>query len=158
MINPGDAIDAIVDALQNIPELVASVGGVDNIIGYHPTFPDSMYFQQDLNDLKPGQLLVRYLTTFPGQVNQNLIWKHRFGIYQKPPNTSTASTSAQHYTCLIDLINGVPVNGDGNKMLNYAVVSGCDLMDVPTLSIYTDHTLKQDFFLTTFTFPEIGDQ
>ena len=157
MINPGDAIDAIVDALQHIPDLVAAVGGAQNIMGYHPTFPGSMYFQQDLNDLSPGQILVRYLGTTPGSLRENRIWKHKFGVYQVPPDTTAALTSADHYTFLIDLINGVPTNGNGSKMLNYPMVPNCDIMDVPTIAIYIDTTLKKDYYFAAFTFPEIGD-
>ncbi len=160
MINPGDAIDAIVDALQHIPDLVTAVGGAQNIAGYHPTFPGAMYFQQDLNELSPGQILVRYLGTTPGSLRENRIWKHKFGIYQVPPDTTLAPTSAGHYTFLIDLINGVPEvpgNTEDQKMLNYPMIPNCDSMDVPTIAIYIDTTLKKDYYFAAFTFPEIGD-
>lgn len=157
MINPGDAIDAIVAALQAIPELTSAIGGPQNILAYHPTFPTKMYFRQDLDALEPGQILVRYLGTAPGTLRENLVWKHDFGIYQNPPNTSAAEQSSDHYLFLMGLINGIPATGDGNKMLNLAVVDGCEIMDVPTVSIYTDLTLKRDYFFVKFTFPEIGD-
>jgi hypothetical protein len=157
MINPGDAIDKIVDALQHITDLTDAIGGPANILPYHPTFPGKMYFKQDLDALLPGQILVRYLGTVPAQFRENRIFRHDFGLYQMPPNTSDADTSAGHYEFLVALINGVPSNGDGNKMLNYAVVQNCDIMDVPRAAIYTDVTLKRDYFFVTFSFPEIGD-
>lgn len=158
MINPGIAVDAIVNALQNIPDLVAAVGGAANILSYHPGLPDGLFFRQALMNMSPGQILVRYLGTVPGSVHrENRIWKHEFGVYQVPPLTAATESNAAHYTFLTALINGVPTNGDGNKMLNYAVVPNCDIMDVPKVSIYTDLTAKMDLYVAHFTFPEIGD-
>jgi len=157
MINPGDAIDLIVDALQHITLLTGAIGGPQNILAYHPTFPNSIYFRQDLSNLNPGQALVRYLGTVPGNRRENRIFLHEFGIYQMPPNTSTVTTSAAHYDFLVQLINGIPENGDGNKMINYRVLPECDPMDIPKTTIYTDLELKRDYFFTQFNFPEIGD-
>jgi hypothetical protein len=160
MINPGDAIDRIVDALQHIPELVTAINGAQNILAYHPSFPNASYFRQDLTNLNPGQILVRYLGTQPGSLRENRIWKHDFGIYQLPPNFNGAlvpPTSADYYTFFLALIDGVPTNGDGSKMLNYAVVQNCDLMEVPRIQIYSDLDLKRDYFFVQFIFPEIGD-
>jgi hypothetical protein len=156
MINPGDAIDAIVGALQAIPELVTAIGGAQNVLPYNPSFPGSMYFRQDLDQLQPGQILVRYLGTHPAG-RENRYWKHNFGLYQLPPNTTNAETTAGHYQFFLFVINGIPTNGNGNKFLDYAMVPNCDVMDVPTISIYTDLTLHRDYLLISLSFPEIGD-
>jgi hypothetical protein len=160
MINDGDAMDAIIEALQAIPDLVSLVGGAQNIIGYDPTFPGSMYFIKDLDQLLPGQILVRWLATDPGNKGENRYWKHTFGIYMKPPDTTQAPTRAARYMFQILLTKGVPLlpsNPNGARLTDYQVVPGCDLMDIPHFKPWTDATQKLDYLLATFVFPEIGD-
>ena len=156
MLNPGTIVEAIAAALRDIPALVTAQGTGASITAVHPEFASIANFQKKLHEANPGDILVRWLGTGPGSFDENRIWKHQIGIYIRPFDTASTDSTGSHYLAAKLVVDGVPAHGDGSKLLNQQIVSGLDLMDVPTLRMVIDNE-GLEYALVTFGIPEIGD-
>jgi len=161
MLNPADLVDAIVAALQDIPEFVTEMNSEpDRISAYHDQFPARVNLGQAIYQMDPPSTLVAWRETAPGSVGRMEMWKHSFSVYFRPKEHAAGDDYG--YGKLMGLlINGVPTSGTGQKLLNEPIHASCFPMDVPTfarntLMVTQDSSI--DYFEVRLTLTEMGDQ
>lgn len=161
MLNPADLVDAIVAALQDIPEFVTEMDGdAARISAYHDQFPTRSNLALAIYQMDPPSTLVIWRETAPGSAGRMEVWKHSFSVLFRPREHVAGDDYG--YGKLMELfVNGVPSSGTGQKLLNEPIHASCWPMDVPTfarstLMVTQDSAL--DYFEVRLTLTEMGDQ
>lgn len=146
---------AVVGLIQSIPEVVSACNGDKSNVSYYvDQYPDDSSLLRAVYRMKPGEVLLAWKGTFPAQRGTTLLWKHRFGLYWRPPNQPQAPVSAAALWRLI--IRGVPTGGS-LSFLNSSPIDTVEPMDVPTAQRVINEE-GQDVFQSDLVYPEIGDQ
>ena len=122
MINPAELIDALVDMLRDIPELVSEMGGdEERIFAYHDRYPTKVRLEQAKNLMLHPGMMVAYEGVEPGLFNASEIWQHKLSLTIRAGEESDYESPAAYYRILRLVVKGVPTVGDGVAM-NYATV------------------------------------
>ena len=131
MIKRADLVNAMAQAMLNIPEVVAELAAVNPVQAYIDFTPTSNSVEKAIYQMQPGQLLVYWLET-------NLIleqmskWSHRVEICLRAMRDHSDMD-------LGDVImNGVPVPGDGLMWRMCPLIPGVLPTDVLGISRRTD--------------------
>jgi len=96
-------------ALQNIPELVALLGGDTAAIeAYIDRNPDRNSVGVAIYQMKPGSVLIVWKETLFNQGEMEA-WAHRIEIFVR------ASRGNSSLDLITAIVNGVPVPGDGQR-------------------------------------------
>lgn len=152
MLNNSDLLNAIVDHLRSIPELVELVGGADNIIAYDDNHPKFMNSRAALTDMPTPSLMVMWMQTGPRNFQNRELWGHDF--------TGTFKAIGQASKLLAAFVNGVPTIGCGERMLYTEVIPGLVYsMDVPTMGrrqLMLNETQSMDYMEIQFSYVEKG--
>ena len=162
MLNPAPITDAIVVALQSIPELAAAMTVLDaqqnpvcRIGAFHYLLGQEHRLAEAIYKMPAPSMLVAWEGTKGGNFDGQTIWKHRWGIYYRMGNAAGVAVPVG-YEDLWALTCNSPPGGHGPNIRNIQLYTGLDIMDTPSI----DHALDEDLidrFKGVFTFPEIGD-
>jgi len=162
MLNPAPITDAIVVALQSIPELAAAMTVLDaqqnpvcRIGAFHYLLGQEHRLAEAIYKMPAPSMLVAWEGTKGGNFDGQTIWKHRWGIYYRMGNAAGVAVPVG-YEDLWALTCNSPPGGHGPNIRNIQLYTGLDIMDTPSI----DHALDEDLidrFKGGFTIPEIGD-
>lgn len=157
MINPAEIVDALVDLLRDIPELVDEVGGdEEKIFAYHDGRSRYATFDDARNLLvAPGVMVAIRRTADTGGMDA---WRHEISISLRAKEEDVNESPTGYYRLFRLIVKGVPATlGDaGIPMNNRTVHASCYPMESPTWERQTDQA-GIDFFEVVLTFREIGD-
>ena len=162
MLNPAPITDAIVAALQSIPELAAAMTVLDaqqnpvcRIDAFHYLLGQEHRLAEAIYKMPAPSMLVAWEGSKGGNFDGQTIWKHRWGIYYRMGNAAGVAIPVG-YEDLWALTCNSPPGGQGPNIRNIQLFTGLDIMDTPSI----DHALDEDLidrFKGVFTIPEIGD-
>ena len=162
MLNPAPITDAIVAALQSIPELAAAMTVLDaqqnpvcRIDAFHYLLGQEHRLAEAIYKMPAPSMLVAWEGTKGGNFDGQTIWKHRWGIYYRMGNAAGVAVPVG-YEDLWALTCNSPPGGHGPNIRNIQIYTGLDIMDTPSI----DHALDEDLidrFKGVFIVPEIGD-
>jgi hypothetical protein len=162
MLNPAPVTDAIVAALQSIPDLATAMTVLDaqqnpvcRIDAFHYLLGQEHRLAEAIYKMPAPSMLVAWEGTKGGNFDGQTIWKHRWGIYYRMGNAAGVAVPVG-YEDLWALTCNSPPGGHGPNIRNIQLFTGLDIMDTPSI----DHALDEDLidrFKGVFTIPEIGD-
>jgi len=162
MLNPAPITDAIVAALQSIPELAAAMTVLDaqqnpvcRIGAFHYLLGQEHRLAEAIYKMPAPSMLVAWEGTKGGNFDGQTIWKHRWGIYYRMGNAAGVAVPVG-YEDLWAITCNCPPGGTGPNIRNIQLCPGLDIMDTPSI----DHALDEDLidrFKGAFIFPELGD-
>jgi len=157
MLNPSTITDAIVAALQTVPEVVAAMGNdASNIKAYHYLYGPDHRLAEAIYKMSAPSIMVVWDGTDGGNFNGYQIWKHRFNVYMRIGNQTGTETPAGYETLWYHVCNG-SVSGGQNIRYTELIPGKTDIMDTPTITHMLDGE-QMDYFCGVFNIPEIGDQ
>jgi hypothetical protein len=119
MTNPDDLLAALVATLKDIPELVAAIGGPDNIVAYFHNYPLTVNRLRAINQAQPPIILVACTDTEITRRSRGLA--HNFSAALKPLGSPQS--------VFVKLRDGI-VSSSGLKFKNTQVHVSCDPPDV----------------------------
>lgn len=137
MINVSSLVDAIVDHLRKIPDLVAILQGRENAIyAYHDRFADTNSVALAIAKMEPGQLMVVWVGSVPGAPTS--WWKHQIKIYIRANEEDFNGATPEGYYEIVRLIfDGVP-EGQSLPMRAIEPLESVDPMQDESISRSSD--------------------
>ena len=155
MIDPSEIVTNLVAMLQDIPALVAELGGDPaRIYPYHDSFPKNISLAHAIHNMPAPSIMAVWQGTAPGSFGTMDIWKHQITLFLRAKNE--AAPGAAYYRLFRLIVKGVPA-ATGQEMLNATVHPSCNAMDLPQISRQTDAEAL-DYFEVPISFTEMGDQ
>lgn len=149
MIDPATLRTAFVNALKDIPALVAALGASASNIEEYVDQNEGDLFSK-IASLKAPRLLVIYSGT--NQAGGQSLWRHAFSLIVCASGSPTAIYAL--------VINGVPASGGNTRtMLEYPIHAKYHQMEVPQLSrrvIPVSETSSFDYWEITTAFVSTG--
>jgi hypothetical protein len=156
MINPAELVDALVEKLRAIPELVLEMeGDPERISAYHDLYPKRVSLPLAIYEMPVPSILVAWQGTVPGSFGENEAWKHNLSLYLRARETFEGDPPTAYHRLFDLIVNGVPAEG-ALKMLYTTVHERCHPMDLPSIQRST-HEQGTDYFEVTVSFTEMGD-
>ena len=162
MLNAAPIVDAIVGALQSIPELSAAMTVTDaagnpncRIKEFHFRLGQEQRLAERIYKMPALSMLVSWDGTQGGNFNGQSIWKHRFSVYFRMGNAA-GLTDPVGYEDLWWIVCNRPPAGSQVNIRYMQLYPGLDIMDTPSVAHALDEDL-QDRFAGTLVIPEIGD-
>jgi hypothetical protein len=156
MINPAELVDALVEKLRAIPELVAEMeGDPERVSAYHDLYPKRVSLPLAIYEMPVPSILVAWQGTAPGSFGAGEAWKHNLSLYLRARETFEGGPPTAYYRLFDLIVNGVPAGG-ALKMLYTTVHARCLPMDLPSIQRATDEQ-GTDYFEVTVSFTEMGD-
>ena len=157
MVNPAELVDALVDFLRDIPDLVEALGGdAQRISAYHDRYPKNTSLERARNESLHPSILVAYGgTADTGGIDG---WSTELTLLLRAGEELGEATPDGYYQLFRQIIKGVPATkGEtGVAMNNQTVHASFHPMERPVLRRQTDQT-GVDYFEAILTFREIGD-
>lgn len=131
MIKLSDLVNAMAQTLVNIPELLADLAPVDPVKAYIDFNPTSNSVEKAIYQMQPGQVLVLWVET--ALVTEAMSkWSHRVEICVR------AMRDHSDYDLIDDILQGVPVPGDGLIWRMCPIMPGVLPTDVIGITRRTD--------------------
>jgi hypothetical protein len=159
MLNPDDMVAAWCAKLSSIADLVAVLGDSGAILPYQDRFPDQSNLRVAILQAEPGSILVVWQGSGPGKLNGYIVWKHRFSLYVRAPESDGTGSYAKLFWLIV---NGVP-SGGSLPLLHAPIHDACYPMDLElptaqrnTLVVSADGATI-DYFEIQVSLTEIGD-
>ena len=84
-------------------------GDATRITAYVDQYPGKVDLLEAIQQLEDGSLMVVFQETAPGSLSRLETWRHRLSLFLKPVGKMSDAW--------VQIVNGVPTNGDGLKML-----------------------------------------
>jgi len=157
MVNIAEVVDAIVEKLREIPELVTEMGGsADRIFAYHDHYPKRTSLPLAIYQMPAPSVMVAWQGTAPGNFGENEAWKHQVALFLRAGETSDSGAPTAYYRLFELIVNGVP-SSTGTRLLYSTIHADCYPMDTPSISRETDAE-GIDYFEVSITLTEIGDR
>ena len=163
MLNPAPITDAIVAALQSIPELAAAMTVLDasqqpvvRITAFHYRLGQENRLAEAIYAMPAPSMLVAWEGTNGGSFKRLPDLETPLG-HLLPNGQRAGVASPVGYEDLWAITCNCPPGGQGPNIRNIELYPGLDIMDTPSI----DHALDEDLidrFKGVFTIPEIGDQ
>jgi len=156
MLNPRLITDAIVAALQTIPELVTAMAGdASRIVAYHYLFGADNRLDLAVNVMPAPSILVAFEATQPGNFSGSEIWRHHFQIYIRTGSAANFALPLSYEDIWFYIVNG-KVNGTSQNIRYINLIDEVDIMLTPGIIRSVDED-RVDTFVASFVIPEIGD-
>ena len=159
MINTGILVEAIVEKLRSIEEVVEEelLGDPSLIRPYHFRYPLEASMQRAIHEMESPQLLVVPQGHDPIGTREAEGRQHQFTIFYRCRKLTDADPITAGYYRIEELLtSGLPVLGDGQRMLYTEIHPTCYSMDNernhPGVDVEGGDYWRFDFSLT-----EIGD-
>ncbi len=157
MIDPYDLVNNLVDALRDIPDLVAEMDGdPERIFAYHDAYPKNVSLTHAIHSMPHPGIMAVWQGTQPGSFSGVDVWKHQVTLFLRARAIGENEAPTAYYRLFRLITKGVPACGD-QPMLNTTVHPDCYPMDLPMIQRQTDAEAL-DYFEMPLQFTEIGDQ
>jgi hypothetical protein len=157
VLNSRPIADQIVAALQSIPELVAAMGGnAENIFAYHYLFSEENRLESAISQLTAPSIMVAWKGTMPGARDGQTLWAHHFYVFIRTGRAVGLAVPLSYEDIWWLMINGKVFGSAYASILDYNLVAGLEIMDIPSALHQLDES-RFDFFQSVFCFPEIGN-
>lgn len=151
MLSETVLIDAQVDILRLIPELVTDVGGDSSrIFAYVDTYPTEIDSTRAIHDMPNNSVMVMWRSTGLGSHARREVWKHNFAWIIRGVDPLTMWTH---------VVNGVPTGGT-ERLTRREVHPACYPMDTPRIdrkSLFIGMDASIDYYEISVTYTEKGD-
>ncbi len=158
MIDTYELVDNLVDALRDIPDLVAEMNGdATRIFAYHDQYPKYISLAHAIHVMPAPSIMAAWQGTAPGSFGGFDVWKHSITLYLRAREAFDGDPPTPYYRIFRLITKGVPTSGDGQPMLNLQIHPDCHPMDLPLIQRQTDAE-GLDYFEVPITFTEIGDE
>lgn len=150
MIDIDVALDAIVLAFQNLPDVVTAMNGSKQAINsWVPSIPDSPTIDVAVERMGVPEVLITFLETNLGERGDFKAWVHTFEVYVKLPG---GSPNSSYNTFFKKVLNGRTPEGIDFQFS--AIIPDCDPMDEMS---WQRRTIKDfDFYVLTFSLVELN--
>jgi len=167
MLQPTVVLDAILESLRSIPQLVAELGGpavpaTQTIYGHYYYSGEENALAKDLATMRQPSILLGYLAYLGGNFDGQTVWKHQIGCYVRSRNKATDVVTNHSSLSAADLwwmAMNYPISVP-EPANNIRYIELCDgnlqLMDLPTGMPRTDE-MGQDLWSSMMVFAEKGD-
>ena len=162
MLNSYQVTEAIVAALQLIPDLAAAMTVLDSngdavcrINSFHYLLGQEHRLADAIYQMPAPSMLVVWDGTQGGNFDGQTVWKHRFQVYYRMGNAA-GLTEPVGYEQLWWITCNQPPSGSPVNIRYMDLYPGLDMMDTPSVA----HALDEDMvdrFVGTIVIPEIGD-
>ena len=147
--------DAIVAAMQSIPDLVAAMGGDPGAItAFHYQYGADHRLQEHVYQIAPPGILVAWKGTLGGSFDGQTLFKHRFDVYIRSANAALDPSTAGPERLWALICNGTMP--DERNIRQVQLLPEVDIMEPPSVAHQQDEE-QMDFFVGTLVIPEIGD-
>ncbi len=159
MVNPAELVDALVDFLRDIPDLVAALGDdPERIFAYHDRFPGNTSLEKARYEALHPTVMAAYMGTADiGGIDG---WSHEVSLsIRAGEELEDGGTPAAYYQLFRLIIKGTPeTKGTPGLAMNHQTVHASFYpMERPTYRRQTDQA-GVDYFEAVLTFREIGDE
>jgi hypothetical protein len=157
LINPSEIVDALVELLRDIPDLVALMGGDDErIYAYHDLYPKNVSIDAAKALALSPSVMVAWTGSNPGTYGPGEAWKHSISITLRAQCEDEFEAKAAYYSLFRQITKGEPSSLDGVPLAYATVHTSCNPMDTPTINRQVD-AAGIDYFEVSTSFTEIGD-
>ncbi len=148
MINPNELLDAFVEKLREIPELVAAMqGDPERIYTYKDSYPEQSSLPVAVHEMPSPGIMAVWAVVGPTGFSVGEVWLHQLHLYVR----------AQDYGLVFRLLTkGVPAS-TGIPLIGSTVHDNFYPMDPPSIERQADIE-GLDYCLVTVPFKEIGDE
>ncbi len=145
MLDAGPIADAIVAALQSIPDLVIAMGGDPGAIAaFHYLYGADHRLQEHVYQIAPPGILVAWKGTLGGNFDGQTVWKHRFDVYIRTANAALDPSTAGPERLWAIICNGAMP--DGRNIRQIQLLLDVDIMEPPSVAHQQDEE-QMDFFV-----------
>lgn len=152
MIRVKRLVNAIVDNLRSIAELVAVLQGKEEaIFAYHDVYPAKSSVALAIVELEPGQIMVAWNGTAPAAAAMGF-WQHNVKIFIRAEEEVETLDPDGYYELFRLIFDGVP-EGQELTMRQLEQIPECDPMENETIDRSTDAE-GVDYFEVNLTFTE----
>jgi hypothetical protein len=156
MLDPTLIGQALVSNLQNIPTLMAALGGNNaNVYLHLYAYGAEFRLMEAVYKMVPPQILIAWAGTEGGNFSGQQVWKHGFRGFARLANQAEASPAMGLGDLWVLIANGKL--GITQNIRQVQIYSGVDIMDTPSSIIRQDED-GMDFLEFKMVFPEIGDR
>lgn len=152
MIRVKQLVDAIVDNLRAIPELVALLqGNEEAIFAYHDIYPAKSSVAMAVLELEPGQIMVAWNGTTPAAAPMGF-WRHNVKIFVRAAEEVQTLNPEGYYELFRLMFDGVP-DGQTLTMRQMEMIPECDPMESETI-VRSSDIEGTDYFEIDLNFTE----
>lgn len=152
MIRVKSLVNAIVDNLRSIPELVACLqGNEEAIFAYHDIYPAKSSVALAVVELQPGQVMVAWNGTTQAAAAMGF-WQHNVKIFIRAAEEVEGLNPDGYYELFRLIFDGVP-EGQTLTMRQLEQIPECDPMENETIVRSTDGE-GVDYFEVNLSFTE----
>ena len=155
MIDTAEIIGNLVVFLQDIPDLVEEMGGDETrIYSYTDRYPDNVSIENAINRMPAPGIMVAFAGV--GFADGN--WIHDVSVFIRAGKNAADPTASGYYRIFRQIVKGIPESRPGEQMQYLRIHDSCDPMsDTPALRRALDSE-GIDYFETTLSFKELGDE
>lgn len=152
MIRVKSLVEAIVNNLRSIPELVAILQGREEaIFAYHDIYPAKSSVALAIIELQPGQIMVAWNGTSPAAAPLGF-WSHNVKVYIRAAEESETLDPEGYYELFRLIFDGVP-EGQSLTMRQMEQIPECDPMENETI-VRSSDAEGIDYFEVDLNFTE----
>lgn len=152
MIRVKRLVNAIVDNLRSIPELVAVLQGKEEaIFAYHDIYPAKSSVALAVVELEPGQIMVAWNGTTPAAAAMGF-WQHNVKVFIRAAEEVESLDPDGYYELFRLIFDGIP-EGQELTMRQLEQIPECDPMENETVVRSTDAE-GVDYFEVDLSFTE----
>lgn len=156
MLDPQLIGEAVVSTLQNIPALVAALGGSTSNISLHSyEYGTEFRLMEAVYKMVPPSILIAWGGTRGGNFSGQQIWKHPFRGFARLANQAGAVSPVSLSDLWVLIVNGKLASPNLN-IRQIQIYPGVDIMDTPSCEPRQDEE-GMDYLEFQFVIPEIGD-
>lgn len=156
MTDPSELVDALVEMLRNVPDLVSEVGArPERIYAYHDQYPKQPSLALAIHQMPVPSIMAAWQGSQPASFAGNEVWRHQITLYLRARETFDGDPPAAYYRLFRLITKGIP-NGSGQPVQYATVHPSCYPMDTPSIQRQTDAE-GLDYFEMAINFTEIGD-
>lgn len=149
MIKPSELVNALVEALRSIGDLVGSVdNNYERIYAYVDSYPRQSSLALAIHNMPVPSIMAVYVATQPA--GTMTIWRHSIDLYIR------AHGDIDSYSSIFRLILKAAPSGKSNGLTVEQLLDSVEAMNIPGIYRQTDSE-GLDYFKIPLSFNEIGD-
>ncbi len=157
MINPSDIVNALVAALQGIPQLVDQLGGkATNIYAYRDSPPQQSSLSRAIYEMISPSVMVVWIGTSPSRKEGIGLFSHEVSLYVRADDATTAPGTPTFANVITAMINGTPT-GRPVRFIMDELMPNLQPMEVPTIRRIHDEEGTLDLFEVATEFTELWE-
>jgi hypothetical protein len=157
MYNPDKVVNAVVDALRSIPQLVTAMAGDESrIFGFFYLYGQDTSLKKSIYELQPPRIQVANVGVMGGNYSGETMTKHRIEIIVKMQNVQTQQGNPISYGDIWTIFTNYPVFGSTTSIRGWNLLPNLDIPDVPSQDMIQDAD-SINMMRIMLVIPEVGD-